>query len=92
MSPNCKGNNCEHMGFTSVNSSELAPWWELANSVHPRGQLLVDNPGTTPLPPGFKHSLLKCKHTKKSTRKIQAGWLLCQGQEQTCRGSYWPFS
>ena len=36
--------------------------WELANSVHPRGQIF-DNPGTTPHPPGFKHSLLKSKHS-----------------------------
>ena len=63
--PNCKGNNCEDMVLhltVKCNLSDLEPCWELANSVHPRDQIF-DNPGTIPLPHGFKHALLKSKHS-----------------------------
>ena len=77
-------------GFISVNSSNLKPCWELANSVHPRGQIF-DNPGTPPLPPAlnthFSNPNIAKIHKKNASRLAS----LSRSRKKTCRGSYWSF-
>ena len=77
-------------GFISVNSSNLKPCWELANSVHPRCQIF-DNPGTPPLPPALNTHFWNpniAKIHKKNASRLAS---LSRSRKKTCRGSYWSF-